>query len=158
LFSFCLFAKLIFYTTKHRFAKTNEAPSWIHCRSCNCNLCRTLFLIIKRSGGVSVGLGGLERAAASLILGNGKLREAAQSFLDFGMLRSRSSALLLYRLFGMRWAFSSWAVLRVVRLARGSGIPPLLLRFPADRGSKHFVCQRQCSSDLTAYRAEIIIN
>ena len=44
--------------------------------------------------------------------------------------------------------FFQWAALRVVKMAGGSGLTTLLLRYPADGGCKHPFCKRQRRFDF----------
>ncbi len=82
----------------------------------------TLFLMVKHPRGLRLGYAASIGAVASLILGTVSLGQAAQSFLDIwdAVLAFLGIIALSVTLDAM--GFFRWAAVRVVRLARGSGL------------------------------------
>jgi arsenical pump membrane protein len=82
----------------------------------------TLFLMIKRPRGLRLGYAAGIGAAASLLLGTVSLGQAAQSFLDIWDAALAFIGIVALSVILDAMGFFKWAALRVVRLAKGSGI------------------------------------
>lgn len=82
----------------------------------------TLFLMIKRPWGLRLGYAAGIGAVASLVLGTVSLGQAAQSFLDIWDAALAFIGIVALSVILDAMGFFKWAALRVVRLARGSGV------------------------------------
>jgi arsenical pump membrane protein len=82
----------------------------------------TLFLMIKRPWGLRLGYAAGIGAVASLLLGTVSLGQAAQSFLDIWDAALAFIGIVALSVILDAMGFFKWAALRVVRLAKGSGI------------------------------------
>ena len=82
----------------------------------------TLFLMIKRPRGLRLGYAAGIGAAASLLLGTVSLGQAAQSFLDIWDAALAFLGIIALSVTLDAMGFFRWAALRVVKLARGSGL------------------------------------
>jgi arsenical pump membrane protein len=82
----------------------------------------TLFLMIKRPRGLRLGYAAGIGAVASLILGTVTLGQAAQSFLDIWDAALAFIGIVALSVVLDAMGFFKWAALRVVKLAKGSGI------------------------------------
>lgn len=82
----------------------------------------TLFLMIKRPFGLRLGYAAGIGAAASLLLGTVTLGQAAQSFLDIWDAALAFIGIVALSVILDAMGFFKWAALRVVRLAKGSGV------------------------------------
>jgi arsenical pump membrane protein len=82
----------------------------------------TLFLMIKRPRGLRLGYAAGIGAVASLLLGTVTLGQAAQSFLDIWDAALAFLGIIALSVTLDAMGFFRWAALRVVRLARGSGL------------------------------------
>lgn len=100
----------------------------------------TLFLMIKRPRGLGLGYAAGIGAVASLLLGTVSLGQAAQSFLDIWDAALAFLGIIALSVTLDAMGFFRWAALRVVKLARGSGLT-LLLHCPINRCCKHPFCQ-----------------
>ena len=82
----------------------------------------TLFLMIKRPRGLRLGYAAGIGAVASLLLGTVSLGQAAQSFLDIWDAALAFIGIVALSVILDAMGFFKWAALRVVRLAKGSGV------------------------------------
>jgi arsenical pump membrane protein len=82
----------------------------------------TLFLMIKRPRGIRLGYAAGIGAVASLLLGTVSLGQAAQSFLDIWDAALAFLGIIALSVTLDAMGFFRWAALRVVKLARGSGV------------------------------------
>jgi arsenical pump membrane protein len=82
----------------------------------------TLFLMIKRPWGIRLGYAAGIGAVASLVLGTVTLGQAAESFLDIWDAALAFIGIIAFAVILDAMGFFKWAALRVVRLAKGSGI------------------------------------
>lgn len=82
----------------------------------------TLFLMIKRPRGLRLGYAAGIGAVASLILGTVSLGQAAQSFLDIWDAALAFIGIVALSVVLDAMGFFKWAALRVVKLAKGSGV------------------------------------
>jgi arsenical pump membrane protein len=82
----------------------------------------TLFLIIRRPRGLRIGYAAGVGAVASLLSGTVSLGQAAQSFLDIWDAALAFLGIIALSVTYNAMGFFRWAALRVVKLARGSGI------------------------------------
>ena len=82
----------------------------------------TLFLMIKRPWGMRLGYAAGIGAVASLVLGTVSLGQAAQSFLNIWDAALAFIGIVALSVVLDAMGFFKWAALRVVRLAKGSGI------------------------------------
>ena len=82
----------------------------------------TLFLMIKRPFGLRIGYAAGMGAAASLILGTVTLGEAATAFKDIWDAALAFIGIVALSVVLDAMGFFRWAALRVVKLARGSGV------------------------------------
>ncbi len=82
----------------------------------------TLFLMIKRPRGLRLGYAAGIGAVASLLLGTVSLGQAAQSFLDIWDAALAFLGIIALSVTLDAMGFFRWAALRVVKLARGSGL------------------------------------
>jgi arsenical pump membrane protein len=82
----------------------------------------TLFLMIKRPWGLRLGFAAGIGAVASLVLGTVSLGQAAQSFLDIWDAALAFIGIVALSVILDAMGFFKWAALRVVRLAKGSGV------------------------------------
>jgi arsenical pump membrane protein len=82
----------------------------------------TLFLMIKRPWGIRLGYAAGIGAVASLLLGTVSLGQAAESFLDIWDAALAFIGIVALSVVLDAMGFFKWAALRVVRLAKGSGI------------------------------------
>ena len=82
----------------------------------------TLFLMIKRPRGLRLGYAAGIGAAASLLLGTVSLGQAAQSFLNIWDAALAFLGIVALSVTLDAMGFFRWAALRVVKLARGSGL------------------------------------
>jgi arsenical pump membrane protein len=82
----------------------------------------TLFLMIKRPRGLRLGYAAGIGAVASLLLGTVTLGQAAQSFLDIWDAALAFLGIIALSVTLDAMGFFRWAALRVVKLARGSGL------------------------------------
>ncbi|MFB3890012.1 MAG: ArsB/NhaD family transporter [Candidatus Bathyarchaeia archaeon] len=82
----------------------------------------TLFLMIKRPKGLNLGYAAGIGALASLLLGTVTLAEAGQAFLDIWDAALAFLGIIVLSVTLDAMGFFKWAALRVVKLARGSGV------------------------------------
>ncbi len=82
----------------------------------------TLFLMIKHPWGLRLGYAAGIGAVASLLLGTVSLGQAAQSFLDIWDAALAFLGIIALSVTLDAMGFFRWAALRVVKLARGSGL------------------------------------
>ena len=82
----------------------------------------TLFLMIKRPFGLRLGYAAGIGAAASLLLGTVSLEQAAQSFLNIWDAALAFLGIVAFSVTLDAMGFFKWAALRVVKIARGSGL------------------------------------
>jgi arsenical pump membrane protein len=82
----------------------------------------TLFLMIKRPWGIRLGYAAGIGAVASLVLGTVSLGQAAQSFLNIWDAALAFIGIVALSVVLDAMGFFKWAALRVVRLAKGSGV------------------------------------
>jgi arsenical pump membrane protein len=82
----------------------------------------TLFFMIKRPRGLGLGYAAGIGAVASLFLGTVSLGQAAQSFLDIWDAALSFLGIIALSVTLAAMGFFRWAALRVVKLARGSGL------------------------------------
>ena len=82
----------------------------------------TLFLMIKRPKGMNLGLAAGIGAIASLLLGTVTLTDAVQSFGDIWDAALAFIGIVALSVTLDAMGFFKWAALRVVKLARGSGV------------------------------------
>jgi len=82
----------------------------------------TLFLMIKHPRGLRLGYAAGIGAVASLLLGTVSLGQAAQSFLDIWDAALAFLGIIALSVTLDAMGFFRWAALRVVKLARGSGL------------------------------------
>ena len=82
----------------------------------------TVFLMIKRPRGLRLGYAAGIGAVASLLLGTVSLGQAAQSFLDIWDAALAFLGIIALSVTLDAMGFFRWAALRVVKLARGSGL------------------------------------
>jgi arsenical pump membrane protein len=82
----------------------------------------TLFLMIKRPRGIRLGYAAGIGAVASLLLGTVSLGQAAQSFVDIWDAALAFLGIIALSVTLDAMGFFRWAALRVVKLARGSGV------------------------------------
>jgi arsenical pump membrane protein len=82
----------------------------------------TLFLMIKRPWGIRLGYAAGIGAVASLVLGTVSLGQAAQSFLHIWDAALAFIGIVALSVILDAMGFFKWAALKVVRLAKGSGI------------------------------------
>ena len=82
----------------------------------------TLFLMIKRPRGLRLGYAAGIGAVASLVLGTVSLGQAAQSFMNIWDAALAFIGIVALSVILDAMGFFKWAALRVVRLAKGSGI------------------------------------
>jgi arsenical pump membrane protein len=82
----------------------------------------TLFFMIKRPRGLRLGYAAGIGAAASLLLGTVSLGQATQSFLDIWDAALAFLGIITLSVTLDAMGFFRWAALRVVKLARGSGL------------------------------------
>jgi arsenical pump membrane protein len=82
----------------------------------------TLFLMIKRPFGIRLGYAAGIGAAASLLLGTVSLGQAAQSFLNIWDAALAFIGIVALSVVLDAMGFFKWAALRVVKLAKGSGL------------------------------------
>jgi arsenical pump membrane protein len=82
----------------------------------------TLFFMIKRPRGLGLGYAAGIGAVASLLLGTVSLGQAAQSFLDIWDAALSFLGIIALSVTLAAMGFFRWAALRVVKLARGSGL------------------------------------
>jgi arsenical pump membrane protein len=82
----------------------------------------TLFLMIKRPRGLRLGYAAGIGALASILLGTVSLGQAAQSFLDIWDAALAFLGIIALSVTLDAMGFFRWAALRVVKLARGSGL------------------------------------
>jgi arsenical pump membrane protein len=82
----------------------------------------TLFLMIKRPWGIKLGYAAGIGAVASLLLGTVSLGQAAESFLDIWDAALAFIGIIAFSVILDAMGFFKWAALRVVRLAKGSGL------------------------------------
>ena len=82
----------------------------------------TLFLMIKRPRGLRLGYAAGIGAVASLLLGTVSLGQAAQSFLDIWDAALAFIGIVALSVVLDAMGFFKWAALRVVKLAKGSGV------------------------------------
>ena len=82
----------------------------------------TLFLMIKRPRGLRLGYAAGIGAVASLLLGTVSLGQAAHSFLDIWDAALAFLGIIALSVTLDAMGFFRWAALRVVKLARGSGL------------------------------------
>jgi len=82
----------------------------------------TLFLMIKRPFGLRLGYAAAIGAAASLLLGTVSLGQAAQAFLDIWDAALAFIGIVALSVILDAMGFFKWAALRVVKLAKGSGV------------------------------------
>jgi arsenical pump membrane protein len=100
----------------------------------------TLFLMIKRPFGIRLGYAAGIGAILSLILGTVTPEQALQSFVDIWDAALAFLGIVALSVTLDAMGFFRWAALRVVRLARGSGIRLYFLRLPPHISGKHSVC------------------
>jgi arsenical pump membrane protein len=82
----------------------------------------TLFLMIKRPRGLRLGYAAGIGAVASLLLGTVSLGQAAQSFVDIWDAALAFLGIIAFSVTLDAMGFFRWAALKVVKLARGSGL------------------------------------
>ncbi|MGE5187527.1 MAG: ArsB/NhaD family transporter [Betaproteobacteria bacterium] len=82
----------------------------------------TLFLMIKRPFGLRLGYAAGIGAVASLLLGTVSFGQAAQSFLDIWDAALAFIGIIALSVILDAMGFFRWAALRVVKLAKGSGL------------------------------------
>ncbi len=82
----------------------------------------TLFLMIRRPRGIRLGYAAGIGAVASLLIGTVSLGQAAQSFLDIWDAALAFIGIVALSVILDAMGFFKWAALRVVRLAKGSGV------------------------------------
>jgi len=82
----------------------------------------TLFLMVKRPRGMNLGLAAGIGALASLLLGTVTVNDAVQSFGDIWDAALAFVGIIALSVTLDAMGFFKWAALRVVRLARGSGV------------------------------------
>ncbi|MCW3983236.1 MAG: SLC13 family permease [Candidatus Bathyarchaeota archaeon] len=82
----------------------------------------TLFLMIKRPRGIKLGYAAGIGAVASLLLGTVSLGQAAESFLHIWDAALAFVGIVAFSVILDAMGFFKWAALRVVRLAKGSGV------------------------------------
>jgi arsenical pump membrane protein len=82
----------------------------------------TFFMMIKRPRGLRLGYAAGIGAVASLLLGIVSLGQAAQSFLDIWDAALVFIGIMALSVILDAMGFFKWAALRVVRLAKGSGV------------------------------------
>lgn len=82
----------------------------------------TLFLMIKRPMGIKLGYAAGIGAVASLLLGTVSLGQAAQSFLEIWDAALAFIGIVALSVILDAMGFFKWAALKVVRLAKGSGL------------------------------------
>jgi arsenical pump membrane protein len=82
----------------------------------------TLFLMIKRPRGLRLGYAAGIGAAASLLVGTVSLGQAAQSFLNIWDAALAFLGIVALSVTLDAMGFFKWAALRVVKIARGSGL------------------------------------
>jgi len=82
----------------------------------------TLFLMIKRPRGLRLGYAAGIGAAASLLLGTVSVGQAAESFSTIWNAALAFIGIIALSVILDAMGFFKWAALRVVRLAKGSGI------------------------------------
>ncbi len=82
----------------------------------------TLFLMIKRPRGIKLGYAAGIGAVASLLLGTVSLGQAAESFLNIWDAALAFIGIVALSVILDAMGFFKWAALRVVRLAKGSGL------------------------------------
>jgi arsenical pump membrane protein len=82
----------------------------------------TLFLMIRRPRGIRLGYAAGIGAVASLLLGTVSLGQAATSFLDIWDAALAFLGIVALSVVLDAMGFFKWAALRVVKLARGSGL------------------------------------
>ena len=120
---FCLVwrANLLYLKPPH--AKRYEAPSLNYITvAALAVFVATLFLMIKRPRGLRLGYAAGIGAVASLLLGTVSLGQAAQSFLDIWDAALAFLGIIALSVTLDAMGFFRWAALRVVKLARGSGL------------------------------------
>jgi arsenical pump membrane protein len=82
----------------------------------------TLFLMIKRPSGISLGLAAGIGAAASLLLGTVTLSDAAAAFVDIWDAALAFIGIVTLSVTLDAMGFFKWAAIKVVKLAGGSGL------------------------------------
>src|SRR5512136_748975 len=82
----------------------------------------TLFLMMKRPRGMNLGLAAGIGALASLLLGTVAFGQALQSFMDIWDAALAFIGIVALSVTLDAMGFFKWAALRVVKLARGSGL------------------------------------
>lgn len=82
----------------------------------------TLFLMIKRPRGLRLGYAAGIGAVASILLGTVSLGQAAQSLLDIWNAALAFLGIIALSVTLDAMGFFRWAALKVVKLARGSGL------------------------------------
>jgi arsenical pump membrane protein len=82
----------------------------------------TLFLMIKRPRGIKLGYAAGIGAVASLLVGTVTLGQAAESFLDIWDAALAFIGIVAFSVILDAMGFFKWAALRVVKLAKGSGL------------------------------------
>jgi len=82
----------------------------------------TLFLMIKRPWGIKLGFAAGIGAVASLLVGTVTLGQAAESFLDIWDAALAFIGIVAFSVILDAMGFFKWAALRVVKLAKGSGL------------------------------------
>ncbi len=118
-----MFAKLIFYTRKTPLASNIRGTSLEYVAvAAIAVFAVTLFLMIKRPWGIKLGYAAGIGAVASLLLGTVSLGQAAESFLDIWDAALAFIGIVAFSVILDAMGFFKWAALRVVRLAKGSGL------------------------------------
>jgi len=82
----------------------------------------TLFMMIKRPRGISLGLAAGIGAAASLLLGTVTLNDAASAFVDIWDAALAFIGIVAFSVVLDAMGFFKWAAMKVVKLAAGSGL------------------------------------
>ena len=82
----------------------------------------TLFLMIKRPMGIKLGYAAGIGAVASLLLGTVSLGQAAESFLEIWDAALAFIGIVAFSMILDAMGFFKWAALKVVKLAKGSGV------------------------------------
>jgi arsenical pump membrane protein len=82
----------------------------------------TLFMMIKRPRGISLGLAAGIGAAASLLLGTITLNDAASAFVDIWDAALAFIGIVAFSVVLDAMGFFKWAAMKVVKLAAGSGL------------------------------------
>jgi Na+/H+ antiporter NhaD/arsenite permease-like protein len=122
IFGTCLFDKLIFYTAKRR-VLTNARLSLDYVAIAALSVfISTVFLMIKRPMGIKLGYAAAIGALASLLLGTVSLGQAAESFVNIWDAALAFIGIVAFSVILDAMGFFKWAALKVVKLAKGSGL------------------------------------